>query len=256
MGYGKGFAVTAAFLLLLIVYMSRASFPGPFYRSYVLAGGMLCALGLSWPLRLDDDEKLVLGLVFAVPMADQMIYARGLLGRMLEDLLLYVLIPLLALWLVRRDLKLGDVGLSLGNRRSTAAVTLGLLSVAVIMALVGLGFPSMTRYYPIWGTGGSVRPVGFALNEMVISVVMFAGEFFFRGVILFTLAKRSFWGAVIFQSLPYAFLHLGKPSVEVPYSLVAGIVFGWADLRSRSILPSWLTHSLGSALFDALVILT
>lgn len=135
-------------------------------------------------------------------------------------------------------------------------ITGALLATATAMAFIGLGFPSMVRYYPIWHTGGSIGPVGFGYNELVISGIMFAGEFFFRGIILFTLGRRSFWGAVVFQSLPYAFLHFGKPSVEVPYSLVAGIIFGWANLRSRSVLPSWLTHSLGSALFDALVLLT
>jgi membrane protease YdiL (CAAX protease family) len=150
----------------------------------------------------------------------------------------------------------GDVGLTLGTRRKMLVTTTFLLFLAVAMSLIGLLFPSMTEYYPIWQTGPDVTTGEFLYEETIIAIMMFCGEFFYRGIVLFTLAKRSFWGAILLQSLPYAFLHLGKPMIEVPYSLVAGIIFGWANLRSRSMLPSWITHFVGSALFDALILLT
>ena len=248
--------VAAGFLIFSLFYVTEASFPGPHYRSYVLLGCLAGAILASIILRLELDETLVMGLVFAVPMVDQLIYSRSLEARMVEEIILCIAIPLGLLWLVRRDLRPWDVGLSLGYRRSTLKVTLILLTIAAVVSVIGLGFPSMVKYYPIWRTGPSVSTYDYVYNEAVISIIMLGCEFFFRGLVLFTLARRSFWGAIIFQSLPYTFLHFGKPSIEVPYSLVAGITFGWANLRSRSILPSWLTHSLGSALFDALVLLT
>ena len=175
---------------------------------------------------------------------------------MIEVICLQVLVPLGLLRLLRKNLSLGDVGFTLGRRMTTLRTTILLLSLGVAMAVIGLLFPSMTRYYPIWQTGSGVTSGEFLYHETIIAIMMFGGEFFYRGLVLFTLAKRSFWGAILLQSLPYAFLHLGKPMVEVPYSLVAGIIFGWANLHSRSMLPSWITHFVGSALFDALILLT
>ena len=221
-----------------------------------MLGGLLAALAASRLLDMDEGETLAMGILFAVPMADQIVLAYGVPWRLIEVVCLQVLVPLVLLRLLRRNLSLGDVGLTLGERMTTLKTTVIILSLGVAMAIIGLNFPSMTKYYPIWQTGSGVTTGEFVYHETIIAIMMFGGEFFYRGLVLFTLAKRSFWGAIVLQSLPYAFLHLGKPPIEVPYSLVAGIIFGWANLRSRSMLPSWITHFVGSALFDALILLT
>jgi len=205
--------------------------------------------------RWDAHEMLAVGLLFAVPMADQLITLRIPQGGVLEQLSLYVFFPLCLLWLTCRRLRLSDVGLSTGVRRKTARITAIFLLAAFCLSVVGLAVPSMTRYYPVWRTG-RVTLQAFVYNEAVVSVFMFACEFFYRGIVLFVLARRSFWGAIVLQTLPYAFLHLGKPDIEVPYSFLAGIAFGWANLRCGSVIPSWVTHAVGSALFDALILLT
>jgi membrane protease YdiL (CAAX protease family) len=205
---------------------------------------------------MNDNETLVMGVLFAVPMAGQIIHLYRFPWRLIEIICLQAIVPLSLLYLVNMKLSPGEVGLTLGNRRKTLVTTAMLLSLAVAMSLIGLLFPSMTQYYPIWQTGTDVTTGEFLYEETIIAIMMFCGEFFYRGLVLFTLAKRSFWGAILLQSLPYAFLHLGKPMIEVPYSLVAGIIFGWANLRSGSMLPSWITHFVGSALFDALILLT
>ena len=51
-----------------------------------------------------------------------------------------------------------------------------------------------------------------------------------------------------------ALAHLGKPTEEVIFSFFAGIVFGLADVETRSILPSFAAHFFGSALFDTLAL--
>jgi len=248
--------IITAFILFAFIYSLRASFPGPSYKTIFLLSGLLGCLATSRLLEMSEEETLVMGILFAVPMADQIIHAHGFPWHVLEVLLLQVLIPLGLLYSVSRGLSLGDVGLSLGRRRITLKTTAMLLSLAGLMAVVGLMFPSMTSYYPIWQSGPGVTTGEFVYEETIIAIMMFGGEFFYRGLVLLILGRRSFWGAVLLQSLPYAFLHLGKPAVEVPYSLVAGIIFGWANLRSRSVLPSWVTHFTGSALFDALILLT
>ncbi len=247
--------ITAGFVCFAVVYVWQANFPGRYLGSYLLLVGLAAGVAFSALRRWGSDERLAIGLLFAIPMADQLIALRFRHGQLVQQLLLYVLVPLGLLWLARREMRPSDVGLSFGSRRTTARITAAFLLVAACLSVVGLGFTSMTRYYPVWRSG-TVTIQDFLYNEGVISVLMFASEFFYRGVVLFVLARRSFWGSILLQTLPYAFLHLGKPDIEVPYSFFAGIAFGWANLRSRSVIPSWATHAIGSALFDALILLT
>lgn len=247
--------VFAGFLCFAVIYAWQASFPGRYFGSYLLLVGLVGGLAVSAFRRWDADETLAIGLLFAIPMADQLIELRLRHGELVQQLLLYVLVPLSLLWLTQPKVRPSDVGLSFGIRRTTVRITAALLLIAACLSVVGLGFTSMTRYYPIWRTG-TVTIQEYLHNEVIISVIMFASEFFYRGIVLFVLARRSFWGSILLQTLPYAFLHLGKPDIEVPYSFIAGIAFGWANLRSRSVIPSWTTHAVGSALFDALILLT
>jgi len=247
--------VAAGFVCFAVIYIWQASFPGRYFGSYFLLLGLAAGVAISAFRRWDADETLAIGLLFAIPMADQLVALRFYQGQMVQQLLLYVLVPLILLWRTSRRVRPSDVGLSLGSLRTTARITAAFLLVAACLSVIGLRLTSMTRYYPVWRTG-TVTVQDFLYNEAIISVLMFASEFFYRGIVLFVLARRSFWGSIFLQTLPYAFLHLGKPDVEVPYSFLAGIAFGWANLRSRSVIPSWTTHAVGSALFDALILLT
>ncbi len=251
----KRVLVALGFVLFLCFYASQANFPGRHYRGYVLVGGLAGSLTMALILRWKPEEMLVSGLLFAVPMVEQ-IFRPILPARWLGDLVLYVGLPLVFLWLVVGRLHPADVGLSLGERSITFRITPCLLAVAALLAIVGLAVPSMTLYYPIWRSSSPITWRDFAYHETLIAIMMFSCELFFRGTVLFVLGRRSFWGSILIQSVPYAYLHMGKPSVEVPYSLIAGVVFGWANLRSRSVLPSWATHFFGSALFDALIVLS
>ncbi len=254
----KTLTILIGFLVFSVFFASETNLSLAGYKSVVLLLGLLVAMVAGLILKLDPDEFLVAGLVFAMPMVDRMVFLPALRGRVIEDLLLYFAVPVVLVLLVKGDRSkfLQSLGVSFGDKSRMLRTTACLLGLAAAMAFLGLLFPSMTNYYPIWQGGPDVTASDFLYNEFMIAVVMFSGEFFFRGLVLFTLAKRSFWGAIVFQSLPYAFLHLGKPGIEVPYSLVAGLIFGWANLRSRSILPSWTTHFVGSALFDGLILLS
>ncbi len=249
-------AIISGFAVFCLLYLKLASFPGPNHKSYVLLPGLLLSLGVGLYCRWSSEEILVAGLVFAVPMSDQLMFFRTLESRMLEDLLIYLAVPLCLFWLAKGGIYFRAIGLSLGIGRKTARTTALLLTLALLASLVGLFVPGMRGYYPIWDNGGTVTVGDFVYYELIFTGIMLAGEFFFRGLVLFTFAKKSKWGAIVFQSIPYAYLHLGKPSIEVPYALVAGIIFGWANYRSKSIIPSWITHSVGSALFDALVLIS
>jgi len=153
---------------------------------------------------------------------------------------------------------------ALGFRREELGVQIGRLSeyrwaflllIATIpLSIYGTTIPSMKEYYPIFSYSG---PFDFFLKELTIGAIMFAHEVFYRGILLFPLAKKNEWLGILAQDIPYTLVHIGKPGIEVPYSFVAGIVFAKLDLRAESFIPSFLLHWLGSALFDVLcVVLT
>ncbi|ASJ09124.1 CAAX protease [Thermococcus siculi] len=150
----------------------------------------------------------------------------------------------------------------MGFKRKELAVQTGkiggykwalILFIATIpLSIYGATIPAMKDYYPIfeyssWGD--------FFVKELAVGAIMFAHEAFFRGFLLFSLARRNEWLAILAQDIPYALAHIGKPGIEVPYSFVAGIVFAKIDLKSGSFLPSFLLHWLGSVLFDLLCVL-
>jgi membrane protease YdiL (CAAX protease family) len=44
-------------------------------------------------------------------------------------------------------------------------------------------------------------------------------------------------------TLPFAFIHLGKPEVETLSTLLGGAAYGWLDWRTGSVLYSGLAHT-------------
>jgi hypothetical protein len=58
-------------------------------------------------------------------------------------------------------------------------------------------------------------------------VELFGWEFIWRGLVLFALARAFGPGpAILLQSVPFAFMHLGKPEIETFSTLFGGAAFG------------------------------
>jgi membrane protease YdiL (CAAX protease family) len=85
--------------------------------------------------------------------------------------------------------------------------------------------------------------MGFIVAELSFGLFFIFWEYFFRGYMLFVLEKRTgFLIANLVQAMAFAFMHLGKPELEVYSSLVGGLIIGWLCYRSRSFLPAFLIH--------------
>jgi membrane protease YdiL (CAAX protease family) len=82
-----------------------------------------------------------------------------------------------------------------------------------------------------------------------------AWEFFFRGFMLFPLA-RVFGGvnAILIQIIPSCLIHIGKPVGELTGSIIAGLILGGLALRTGSIWYGWIIHAALGVLVDLLVI--
>jgi membrane protease YdiL (CAAX protease family) len=149
--------------------------------------------------------------------------------------IMYFILPAALVWLWRD--RPADYGLQRGAWREGLAWTLA--------ACVGMGLilwfvarqPAMVGYYQARLGQGAARAIGLAGLEL------FAWEFVWRGFLLFTLARVIGPGPAIFlQSVPFTFLHVGKPPIETFTTLFGGVGFGFIAWRTRSCLYPWLIH--------------
>ncbi len=165
------------------------------------------------------------------------------------DGLFYVFLPLIVAYLL--GFKLNELGFKIGKREGYIWVFV-LFLATLPLSIYASKMESFRTFYPIfsyssWGD--------FIFKELLVGAIMFAHEAFYRGILLFPLAKRNEWLGILAQNIPYTLVHIGKPPLEVPYSFVAGIVFAKMDLKSESFLPSFLLHWIGSAVFDVLCVI-
>jgi membrane protease YdiL (CAAX protease family) len=204
-------------------------------------------LGLRLPVRatvavvtvalllLLDYHGRIDGLVEAVvgPFGDGVADAKRLqaLGR----LVLLGVIPLLVVVVVLRD-RPGRYGLRLGDRRAGVAIGLAgcVVMTPIVLALVRL--PAFAGYY---------APQAASAADVVLTTALevIPAEFFFRGFLLFALLRVTGPIAVVLATLPFAFAHLGKPEVETLSTLLGGLLYGWLDWRTGSVLWSGLAHT-------------
>ncbi len=152
----------------------------------------------------------------------------------IERAVLYGAVPLAIVVLVFRDSP-GRYGLQLGDWRWGAA--LGLIGVAIMtpVALALAAVPQFGDYYAV----SAATPLELVATHTLDLV---ATEFLIRGFLMFTLV-RTFGGiGVLIATLPFVFSHLGKPELELFSTLLGGLIYGWVDWRTGSILYSAVAH--------------
>ncbi|MCC7493091.1 MAG: CPBP family intramembrane metalloprotease [Fimbriimonadaceae bacterium] len=153
-------------------------------------------------------------------------------------------------------------GLGLGRWRFWLAPTAGctLLMVVLIVAFAGRQ-PSFQIYYPMFrGDFPGYNPweVGwgyFVGYELTYAAYFVAWEFFFRGWMLFRLERHCGPTAIVWQTIPFVLLHIGKPGPEFHSSLLAGLVLGWLAWRGRSCWPCFLLHFTAAFTMDLTALL-
>ncbi len=82
----------------------------------------------------------------------------------------------------------------------------------------------------------------FIIYELIYLVKWISWEFFFRGFMLFGLAKRLGPIAIAAAMMPFVIAHLGKPELEVFGAIIAGLVLGKLSYSGKSIYPTVLLH--------------
>jgi len=186
-----------------------------------------------------------------LPLIPLLWFAEGSFARRtLYTFVLYLFVPLLVGRL--SGFELWELGFRLPRKEGLKWLTF-LLLLTIPLSLYGTTIPEMKEYYPIFEYSSLSE---FLVKELMVGVIMLSHEAFYRGILLFPLAKKKEWLGIMAQVVPYTLVHIGKPGIEVPYSFIGGIIFAKLDLKAESFLPSFLLHWFGAMLFDVLCAFT
>jgi len=201
-------------------------------------------------------EKNTVGVSFmfivmslALIFINRSVRTHGFQEFILKEAIFYLTIPVLLLIVLRMDPR--EFGLSLGDRGKLKKYFVVLFLAAIPFMLIGASMSEYQSYYPRFYYENTLD---FIRWELMVGLLMFSTEFFYRGFMLFGLKRLGRW-SIIIQAIPYAYVHLGKPMTEVYYSFFAGAAFGYIDWESESIMPSFLLHWTTSIIFDSLCVI-
>jgi membrane protease YdiL (CAAX protease family) len=167
--------------------------------------------------------------------------------------LLMFLIPVL---LVKAAFKgsLREFGFRMGDARWGFRFVAIALPVSLLAAYIGSLDPAVREEYPL--AKSMIGDVSLFLIVEAFYLIYYLGwEFLFRGFMLFGLEEYGVLVAILIQTIPSAIVHIGKPASESFAAIVAGLVFGYLAVRTRSILYPLILHAavgIGTDVFVAL----
>ena len=136
----------------------------------------------------------------------------------------------------------------LGRHLVVYAALFVVMAPAVVVASAR---PDFAATYP-FAPSARTSLERFVLWEAAYLLQFLALESFFRGYLLFTLARRFGPTAIAVAVVPYAMIHFHKPVAECLGAVVAGLVLGFLALLYRSFLGGVLLHAAVAFLMDFL----
>lgn len=160
--------------------------------------------------------------------------AAGLRAVAIERALLFGLLPLLVVLVVFRD-RPARYGLTVGDWR--AGLPLVVVGCAVMTPIV-LWFATLPDARAYYAAG--IAPVADLLLTNGLDLV--ASEFLFRGFLMLTLVRVMGPIGVLVATMPFVYVHLGKPELELFSTLGGGLVYGWLAWRTGSIVWGAIGH--------------
>lgn len=158
----------------------------------------------------------------------------------LFKLINYGILPYLCMrWVLQRPLS--DFGVRVVESRRSLQVYALMLAVIMPCVLIASQTDAFLRTYP------KCRSAGDALVPLLVWEALYGLQFlllelFFRGFMLFGLARTMGSLALFVMIVPYAMIHSSKPLAECLGSIIAGIALGTIALRTGSIWGGVLLH--------------
>lgn len=153
-----------------------------------------------------------------------------------DRFVLEFIIPIAIILLVWRE-DPRQYGLRLGDwRLGLVVVVAGVAVMAVVIWFLGR-LPDFRAYYTDTIAG---RPMWRLIVDTGVDLL--AWEFFFRGWLMWALARKYGTDAIWLQVIPFALMHVWKPEIEQLSTLFGGAVLGLLAWRTKSFVWGWLLH--------------
>ncbi len=159
-----------------------------------------------------------------------------------------MIMPLAFITLVLRENPL-DFGFRPRGGRTFLLIYAGLLLFMVPLLWIVAGTPAFQHKYPFWNEAGDSWR-NLILYETRYFFVFLSGESFWRGFLVFGLAKRFGWHALSIAMVPYVMVHFGKPPIETIGAVITGYVLGYLALKHRSFWLGVILHFTIAFLMD------
>uniref|UniRef100_A0A7C6AF32 CPBP family intramembrane metalloprotease n=1 Tax=candidate division WOR-3 bacterium TaxID=2052148 RepID=A0A7C6AF32_UNCW3 len=154
--------------------------------------------------------------------------------------IIYAISPFIPMFLFKN--KPADYGLKFGEYKVWLKDLFIIFFVMLMILLIVFKFTNFKSVYPLSYTARKGFN-NFVMYQIIQLFHMFSWEFFFRGFMLFGLAKKMDNKlAILIQMIPFALMHYRKPPLEAYGSIFAGIFLGIIAIRGRSFLPCALLH--------------
>ena len=176
------------------------------------------------------------GMVNDWPFPEMWPYLYGVFS----SLILHFLIPSLFIYFIFHE-RIQDHGFRLKGIGRYKWLYLVMFLVVLPLVLMASRSPDFVRKYPLYPKAGNSW-TEFLVWESAYGLYFVALEFFFRGFMLFTMARYMGAYAIFVMAAPYAMIHFGKPFAETLGSVIAGAALGTLALRTRSIFGGVLIH--------------
>lgn len=157
------------------------------------------------------------------------------------SLLFLFIIPAIAVKFVFKE-KLSSYGVRFSDGKFGFVFILIALPIVILTMIPVAHDPEYQALNPMYPDAGRSVQV-FLLYSLIYLLYYIGWEFFFRGFLLFGL--RDKFGdlfAVLIQVFPSCIAHIGRPEGEMMTSIIAGLVFGFLALRSRSLWYILILH--------------
>lgn len=151
--------------------------------------------------------------------------------------------------------RLRDYGFKMGDTKFGLRFFLFSIPIVLLLMYIGSGSADVQMEYPLAKSAMSDIRL-FILIEVFYLVYYIGWEFFFRGFMLFGLEKKiGALAAILIQTIPSTIVHIGKPPGEIFGAVVAGLLFGYLAIRTRSIFYPLLIHALLGISTDVFVMI-
>ncbi len=125
----------------------------------------------------------------------------------------------------------------------------------VLLCVIGVAHTGeFATYYPFY-KGASRSWKDFFGWELFYAGQFFCLEYYFRGFIVFAMARSLGSGAIFAMVVPYCMIHYGKPMLETIGAIFAGTVLGTLALKTRSIWSGFLIHVTVAVSMDVAALL-